>query len=154
MAYLALEFICRMNSVNSLLRNFHLKIIACHFSPRLIKSENKFISAVRHVSRPRFKRCACNKIKWNQFPFIDWYDTRVWFSGGLGGFDPPFCTVRPCAKTLWIVLACMYLHTRPSHLFWDKSHTVWHQTVASRLVTTHSNINCLLNRLCKWRCIN
>jgi len=27
-------------------------------------------------------------------------------------------------RTLWIVLECRNLHTRPSHLFWDKSHTV------------------------------
>jgi len=55
-----------------------------------------------------------------------WQGVICW-GWGLGGFDPPFCTVWPCGKTLWTVLSCMYLHTRPSHLFWDKSHTAsWH----------------------------
>jgi len=44
---------------------------------------------------------------------------------GLGGFDPPFCgpAVRPCARTLWIVLASMYLLIRPSELF-GTNHTL------------------------------
>ena len=49
--------------------------------------------------------------------------TRVWFAREFGGFDPPFCTVWPCVRTLWIAFACTYSHTRPPHHFLDKSHT-------------------------------
>jgi len=41
----------------------------------------------------------------------------------LRGFDPLFCTVRLYVTTLWKALVCMHSHTRPSHLFWDKSYT-------------------------------
>jgi len=44
---------------------------------------------------------------------MHWREARVWFAEGLGGFDPPFYVVRPCVRTLWIVLACMHSHTRP-----------------------------------------
>ena len=54
---------------------------------------------------------------------------RVWFAAGLRRSDSPFSTVRPCCRTLWIVLSCMYLHTLCSHLFWDISHTAGSTTV-------------------------
>jgi len=39
------------------------------------------------------------------------------------GFDQPFCTVRPCVRTLWIALACLYLHTRHP-TFFGTNHTI------------------------------
>ena len=41
---------------------------------------------------------------------------------GLGGSDPPFCTVQPCVRTLGIALACMYLHTRSPSLLEQITH--------------------------------
>ena len=57
---------------------------------------------------------------------------------GLGGFDPTFCTVRPCGRTLWIVLSSIYLHTRPSHLFGNKSQNDCITNVKSSILYTCS----------------
>jgi len=39
---------------------------------------------------------------------------------GVGKVRPTLLYCRPCNRTLWIVIACIYLHTGLSHLFWDK----------------------------------
>ena len=42
---------------------------------------------------------------------------------GGGGSTQPLCIVQPCVRTLWIVLACMYSHTRHP-TFFGTNHTL------------------------------